>query len=680
VPERDAAACNLGDGYLLIATGLKREKSGELTADLMLQNGKVLYADRGVLNTAVGRRSWATAAHAGAQEADGPSSDRMEQALQEHVLPDALAILQEDPKKPTQADLLVGMVVSELVDFASDIADAVELFHDAGGGAFATIPISDHRETWPLHSKGFRMWMARRYHEKHGKTPNTQALADATAVLAGRAIFDGPEYRVHLRLAEHERVIYLDLCNDRWEAIAVSADGWEIVANPPIKFRRTRGMLPLPIPIAGGDLRALRRFVNLPSGDAGDDGDDAPWILVIAWLLAAFRPRGPYPVLVVLGEQGSAKSTLLRVLRALVDPNKAPIRSLPRDERDLMIAATNGWCLAFDNLSHLQDYLSDALCRVSTGGGFSVRELYSDQDETILDVQRPVALNGIEEVVTRNDLLDRSAIVSLPSIPRERRQPEKRFWADFDRERPQLLGAVLDALSTALSNEAAVVLDGHPRMADFAEWIVAAEPALPWRAGAFLRAYSANQNEANDLTLEASPPAQALLTLMSTRTDPWAGTATELLHDLEEITDEKTRKQKSWPGSAGTLSNVLRRLAVNLRAVGVEVTFGKAGRRRIIRIEQADISASRPSPSSPGAADHGDSGDDDTAGDDGERLGDDGSSLEWEQDPLNWWENPESGDDGDDGDDDVPTHSAWDDFREPEDEAGDDPYTRAGTP
>ena len=145
----------------------------------------------------------------------------MAEALREHVLPDALAILQEDPKKPTQADQLVGMVSELLGDFATDVAEAVELFHDPGGIAYATIPIGDHRETWPLHSKGFRQWMARRYHEQHGKTPNAQALVDATNVLAGKAIFDGPEYRVHLRLAEHEGVIYLDLCNERWEAIAI---------------------------------------------------------------------------------------------------------------------------------------------------------------------------------------------------------------------------------------------------------------------------------------------------------------------------------------------------------------------------------------------------------------------------------------------------------------------------
>ena len=220
------------------------------------------------------------------------------------------------------------MVADLLGDLAADVAAEVELFHDPGGNAFATIPIGDHRETWPLHSKGFRQWMARRYHEKQGKTPNAQALVDATNVLAGKALFDSPEVTVHLRMAEQDGVIYLDLCNERWEVVVVDRDGWrsaQVLVK--VKFRRTKGMLPLPIPVAGGDLRGLRGFINVPGADAGD----APtWVLVVAWLIAAFRPRGPYPVLVTIGGQGRAKSTLQRMLRALLDPNKAAIRTLPR--------------------------------------------------------------------------------------------------------------------------------------------------------------------------------------------------------------------------------------------------------------------------------------------------------------------------------------------------------------
>jgi hypothetical protein len=654
MPDRDAVTCHLGDGFDLVAAGLRREKDGGLSADLMLQNGRVLFADRAVLNTVEGRQAWAQAA----QTPDGPSAERLEEALREYLLPDALAILQEAPKKPTQADLLVGMVTEQLGDFAADVAASVELFHDAAGHAYVTIPIGNHRETWSLSAKSVRQWLARRYHEAYGKIPGSQALTDALGVLAGKALFDGPLHHVHLRLAEHEGVIYLDLCNERWELVAIDRSGWRVVATPPVKFRRTRGMLPLPVPRPGGTLEALRPFLNLPL-------EPAPWILVVSWLIAAFRPRGPYPVLVVLGEQGSAKSTLQRVLRSLLDPNKAPIRSLPRDERDLMITATNGWCLAFDNLSHLQDWQSDAMCRISTGGGFAVRELYSDLDETILDVQRPQMLNGIEEVVTRNDLLDRAVMTTLPSIPRERRRPEKHLWRDFEQARPVILGAILDAVSTALANEGTVTLDGHPRMADFAEWIVAAEPALPWAPEAFLTAYAGNQDDANDLTLEASPVAQAVRELMREQTEPWTSTATELLTALEELTDEKTRRQKSWPGSGRAMANDLRRLAPNLRVVGIAVTFSRAGGgRRLIQIEKLEKEGDPSSPSSPGASLDGNAGDDEPAGDDAHRHRDDGnrhqdapSSQAWEQDSVNWWEESAGGDDGDDGDDAMHKYS-----------------------
>lgn len=673
MPERDAVTCNLGDGYLLIAAGLRREKSSELTADLMLQNGKVLYAERGVLNTVDGRHAWSAACAAKAEGTGGPTAERMADALQEHVLPDALAILQDDaPKKPTQADMLVGMVFGMLGDFATDVAEAVALFHDPGSNAFATIPVGDHAETWPLHGKGFRQWMARRFHEQHGKTPNAQALADATAVLAGKALFDGPEYEVHLRFAEREGTIFIDLCDESWRAIAIDHAGWRIVTRPPVKFRRTKGMLPLPIPIAGGTLADLRQFINVPT-----TGDAPEWVLSVAWLIGAFRPRGPYPVFVTIGGQGRAKSTLHRMLRALIDPNKAAIRTLPRDGRDLMIAASNSWCAAFDNVSHLPDWQSDAICRLSTGGGFATRELYTDLDETILDLQRPVMLNGIEEIVTRADLLDRALLVLLPQIGKGRRRPEKVLWADFEQARPALLGAILDVLVVALTNEEAVQLDDYPRMADFAAWIVAAEPALPWQPGAFLAAYRANQENANDVTLEASPVAQAVRDFMKGRTSPWVGTATELLGELETVVTEKTTKQKSWPGSGQTLSNQLRRLAANLEAVGIVSTFDLKikGRRalKLTRTEREGNEASQASQAFSSASEQGERGDTwgDASDDEVPPPGRQASPQDDEVSPQEPAQRRENSGDGDTWDASMPTHSVAGDAREPEDAGSD---------
>jgi hypothetical protein len=319
--------------------------------------------------------------------------------------------------------------------------------------------------------------------------------------------------------------------------------------------------------------------------------------LLVSWLLAALRPHGPYPVLILHGEQGSAKTTTAKCLRSLVDPSMAPVRSQPREPRDLMIAATNGWVCAFDNLSSLLGWFSDGLCRLSTGGGFSTRSLYTDDEEVIFEAKRPVILNGIEELATRSDLLDRALVVELPRIKDEQRQPENNLCAAFEHARPRLLGALLNAVSGALERVESTKLEKLPRMADFAIWVTAAEAAIGLVPGAFLRIYEENRRSVNDLTLE-EPVADALRKLDL----PWKGTAAELLTALEPLAGERTCALKVWPVSPRGLSNELRRLAPNLRRSGIEVGFARVAGRRYI-----DIARSPAAPPAQGSPIGGDS-------------------------------------------------------------------------
>ncbi len=468
----------------------------------------------------------------------------------------------------------------------------LELFHTPEGEAYATIPVGDHAEVWPLKSKSVRQWLARQYYHAQATAPNAQATQDALGVLEGKALYEGPEAPVYTRLAEHGGAICLDLGDAAWRAVVITAQGWEVIARPPVRFRRPRGLAPLPIPMPGGDLADLRRFLNIASDD--------DWTLCVAWLLGACRPRGPYPVLALHGEQGSAKSTTARVLRALVDPSTVPLRAEPREERDLAIAATNTWVLAFDNLSRLPGWLSDALCRLATGGGFATRELYSDRDEALFDAQRPVLLTGIEELATRSDLLDRTIVRYLPAIADERRRDEATFWGDFTSARPAILGALLTAVSGALARLSTIALPRVPRLADFALWVTAAEPALGWAPGTFLRAYEGNRAEANDLALDASPVALAVRSLAAEHPEasPWLGTATALLTDLAKRVEEPVTKGRDWPKTARALSGILRRYAPNLRAAGVVVTTGEredgGNRRRLITLYQNRDATDRP--------------------------------------------------------------------------------------
>jgi len=378
--------------------------------------------------------------------------------------------------------------------------------------------------------------------------------------LEGRAAFDGPEHEVETRVAEHDDAVYVDLADAAWQAVEIRGSDWRIVTEPPVKFRRKRGTLALPAPVKGGSLEELRDFVNV-------SGEDA-WTLLVGWLVGAFSPQGAYAMLALHGEQGSAKSTTARVLRALIDPNTSDLRSEPREERDLMIAATNGWLLAFDNLSNISPRLSDALCRLSTGGGFAIRQLHTNDEEVLFDAQRPLLVTGIEELATRPDLLDRTIMLELPRIPPDRRRTERAFWEAFEAGRARMLGALLDAVASAVAHRREVEFERLPRLADLAVWVTAAEPALGWERGRFLSALDVNRTAANDVALEASPVGQALRELVEAA--PFEGTASELLGQLEERAGDASRP-KDWPKNARSLSGHIARLRPNRRSAGIDV-------------------------------------------------------------------------------------------------------------
>ncbi len=460
-----------------------------------------------------------------------------------------------------------------LVQMAAD----VELFHTSERETFAAPQVVDHVEIVRLQSAAFRQWLSHRFFLQEGHAPSAQAMQDALAVLSGRALFECAERKVYVRTASIGDNLYLDLGGPSWEVVELAPTGWRIVDNPRPAFWRPRGMLPLPMPERGGTLEDLRPFLNV--------GSEADWQLITGCLLAMFRDTGPFPVLVFHGEQGSAKSTLVRVLRSLVDPVRAPLRSVPRNEQDLSVAARNGWIVALDNVSFVADWLSDAICRLSTGGGWAGRELYTNLEEAVFEGQRPVILNGIEELGSRGDLIDRSVAITLPRINDNHRLTERAFWRQFEVARPGILGALLDIVCAGLKNLPSVHLDRLPRMADFSLWATACEPATGWTLP-FIRVYEGNRADANTQVLESSPVARFLLDVV---TDSWQGTASELLVLLDGHAPDAMRNLKSWPKSGQALSNQLRRLQVNLRNEGLVVTFtrgGERGAQRMLTLEK----------------------------------------------------------------------------------------------
>jgi len=295
--------------------------------------------------------------------------------------------------------------------------------------------------------------------------------------------------------------------------------------------------------------------------------------------LAFGNPAGrrPLSAAAIAGEQGSAKTVLSKLLKALVDPNVAPVRSLAREERNLVIAATNAHVLAFDNLSSLPHVLSDAFCRLATGASFGLRQLYTDADEVLFQAARPILLNGIEDVIGRPDLADRTIFLTLPPIAEKHRRPERQLWQEFEIAQPCLLGALLDAAVHGLRKLPDVSLEELPRMADFALWATACETAF-WPAGSFARAYQVNRTAAIEDLIDTDPVAARVREIMAARRI-WRGSALDLLGaGAGSAGDDRSNGSTGWPKTPRALAGRLRRAQTSLRALGIEMSFGREGR------------------------------------------------------------------------------------------------------
>lgn len=484
-----------------------------------------------------------------------------------HLIADGHHEEEDDPKKEAEKQTQILMRLIE---------DAT-LFHDPEKRAFASVLVEGHREVHAVRSQAFSLWLRYRFYAEVGRPPSAQAYADAIQVIEGEALFKGPEETVHVRVAGEGDSIFIDLGEDAWRVIEITTKGWRLRTDASIRFKRPNGLRPIPGPKRGGRIDELKRFVNCK---------DADFILIVAWLAAALRPKGPYPVLSITGEQGSAKSTLARALRKLIDPHSSLLRAEPKDPRDLVISAVNGWVFALDNLSSLAPWLSDALCRLTNGGGFATRKLYTEDEETYMDAQRPAILTGITDFVARPDLADRCIFIHLPAITDEQRRTETDFWDDFAAATPSIVGALFELISGGLRILPSVNVT-LPRMADFARFGEAVSQAMGNEPGHFIAAIMRNRADADAVSVEESPIASAIKTFAEQR-GSWEGPANELLRELNSIVDDRTTHQKGWPQDPRALSAAVTRWATKLRRLGIMAEKGKS-HARYLTIEKSRV-------------------------------------------------------------------------------------------
>ena len=451
--------------------------------------------------------------------------------------------------------------------------DSQELFRDQFGAPHALVdgvPV-------PL-DNGAHAWLRKLLWNTSEKTAKREDLNAATETLAMLAGY-GDERILHIRAAQHEGKVYV------WagphNVIEVDADGWRRVTGAPVLFRRVSTLKPLPDPKPGGDVTRFNHYIRLRH--------EKDQRLNMAWIATAYLANIPRPINLGTGVQGSAKSTGQRAMKRALDP------AMPEDfklrRKDFAQNLDNCFVPLFDNAGPVDEDQSDDMCRATTGSGNADRKLYTDNQSVVRQYKRAMLVNGINNPTERGDFMDRALPVEYERIPKSERRAESDLWAQFEQDHPELLGAVLDALSGAIRLR--VPLAETPRLADWAEYAAAVYEYMDerghagWGRDQFAKDWNAVEEKQHEAALEGSPVAQAIRKLMQDRTGH-ADTAAKLHEELTTVADDmglNPDRNRLWPKTPNMLWKRIKEASPTLETYGILVEQVSVGRGRDKRRE-----------------------------------------------------------------------------------------------
>ena len=455
-------------------------------------------------------------------------------------------------------------------------------FTASDGQAFVRLPLpSGGFFILAVRSHAFRDWFFAQFYGEYDRLPTAHAFATILNHLEAQAANDP----ANQRLAVFRRVgsrgpgivpnqILLDLANAEGQFVEISPPGWQVTVGLNALLQTSRSTVELPTPTSSPEdpsasIETLRSCLNLPAR--------ADWLRCLAWLLAAIRPTGPFPFLVLQGPPGAGKTFTARLLRALVDPSTAPLTPVPHNTRHLFALARHNWVLAFDHISVLSPQLSDTLCRLSYGAGVSVREVPTSdvsREPLLQYYRRPMLFTVTGRWSPPPDFAARALTVSLPEISPAHRRSESDLLAVFSQSYPRIVGALCTAVSTALARVATIHLSDAPRYADALAWAMAAALALGCTESEMQQAFTPPP---------ADPFVQSIQALLASGTD-WTGPAATLLKLLPPSPLYQTPKG---------LSQQLKSSAQSLAAAGITLKFGRSPRgERLISLRQTPFDAS----------------------------------------------------------------------------------------
>ena len=441
--------------------------------------------------------------------------------------------------------------------------------------AWATLP---NGWNFPVQSPEFRHWLVGEC-VRLGQSTKKGQIDALVEVYAATALYEGVEHQLHLRTADGDGSVYIDLVDQVGQAVHVSKEGWRVLPRAPVKFYRPPNMKPLPEPLQEeADASLLQDMLNLP--------EESEFRLLLTACSFALLPGKPYPIIVFDGQAGAAKTSAARIVRNTLDPNEVPVSGMPRGQ-DLVSCAKNNAVIVLDNLSVLPAALQDDLCRLATGGGLGGRKLYTNDSDASFNASRPVILTGITNLATRGDLADRALPFHLAEVITRKTDAEIR--EGFSYAHPRVFAGLLDIMVVGLRRLEEVQRARRPlgRMADFTQWGYAVAPAIGWAEDDFRLAYRAIRREASQNVIESDPVAAGIVALVrgaEGKGRPWRGLQTALWGQLVGLAGDAA-KAPGFPKSPEGLGWALKRVIPVLGDRGIRVTQKRRAAGMWVEIE-----------------------------------------------------------------------------------------------
>ena len=448
----------------------------------------------------------------------------------------------KDAEKKSQSEKLIR------------IAKNYKLFHDDTKEAYSYI----NNVAVKIRGGMFKQLLARELWVSENKSPNSDALNQALNVIEAMAVYDGECIKLSNRVAEHNGCFYYDLADGR--AVRITKDGWDVIDNFPILFKRYSHQQRQVEPKRGGDTQRLFRFINV--------SEELHRLLSLVSAISCLVPNIPHPIIHPYGDQGAGKTTFFTFFKLLIDPSKMSVIITPRNMEETVQVLEHHYLCMFDNLSAFPTGYPIYSLRHVPAGGFSKRKLYTDDESVIYQIQRCIGLNGINLLISRADLMDRTILLHLERIEPSKRKEWRVLMQEFEEERPYLLGCFFDALSKAMGIYPSVRLDNLPRMADFMRWGVAIAKSLGYEADNFIQAYQANIESQNAEVINSNTLAQAVLTFMQDK-ESWNGTVKQAFEELGKLV-VVTKDDNTFPKRPNKLRNHLNRVKANLSDHGIK--------------------------------------------------------------------------------------------------------------